>query len=167
MLSPKAPAGKTYAEWVAHIATRTSRVVAWANDLGGSGTIGVETITRSTASGAPTGDMYGSPYTTSVAGYASGGWAAVSRVAQHSLPSSAAVTEQITNGGQFLIRATQIGLGDVLERTRNGYTSVFSAEVPSRQRVDEFSYWNFATGAPETTNPASGTGPVPYVHAGW
>lgn len=147
-------AGRTYAEFVAHItglATRGS--VAWGNTNFDNG-VGGYVVPYA----AVEGTMAGSPWNTSFEYLNS----APGRVIRHGLPSQAAADAQVAASRTVFVRvATTTPDAPVSALARNGYTSLSNGANVIRGLCTEIIYWD-GTQA-QQMNPSTATGPTPYT----
>lgn len=163
-------AQRTYEEWLAHITARTIHEAVWGSTFsvapGDSSTIVYQRFYEPPSS--LSGFMIGSPWNFSGCGF---GYAATgTRVIQHSLP-SLTVAEAVRAAGGVVLLGIKWNLsGQQLQATtRNGFTSSSGSPGPAGDVYDvvEASYWNPITGAPQTTNPSTRSGPAAYSHPDW
>ena len=155
--------GKSYADWVAHIAVTYPNSAAWSAELA---TIGMSSF-RTTA-GADTGGLQGSPWMTLFRRSSGTGSSVVCRMVQHALPSAAVYLEQQTAGRQIVFRqGYQSEVASFLSVNRNGFASSAVAEPGSGYFCDFAAWWDDATQTALMNNPQAGTGPVPYTASGW
>lgn len=147
------PAGKTYAEFQAHIAgLATSGSKNW-NAF--STNWGAWRVTA----GAPVGSMVGSSWNSSFSGQDGG--STPCRVVQHGLPSQAEFNAQIAAGRMIFLRVVagdDVGYPSV---TRNGYTSSSGGPDAFADKCSELIYWDGAQA--QRMQPALGLGPSPYT----
>lgn len=146
-------AGKTYAEFLSHIATEaTGGALGWASfDTTAAGTFRTTAATASDF-------MQGSPWMTEVRP----GWFYPCSLVRHGLVDVTAFNDQITNGGQIMFRMVATTSGIVSAVNRNGFTSSANTSV-SRQRCDLLVFWDFTLNKARQMNPYAGTGPTDYV----
>jgi hypothetical protein len=144
--------GRTYEDFQAHIATLTSKIVAWGSALDGTG----ETGNRTTA-----GPLVGHMYDTSWAGFPQAG-STIARVVQHALPSEPAVMAQIAAGWEIYFETGHRGNWPSFRSIdRNGYVSLsyggplFSISVTKMIVWDGEKAW--------VSNPEQGIGPAIYT----
>lgn len=136
-LKPKAAAGKTYAEFVAHI---TALAVDGARDWASQASWAAD-LAHITTAGAAAGDMYGTSFNASFRGV--GTPSAISRVVQHGLPSEADFTQQTTNGWIVFVRTTTGSApSGFASLSRNGYASLSSSSTTGPRACIELIRWN-------------------------
>lgn len=143
--------GKTYAEYQARLAAlATYGVIDWSG-------IARDGRFRTTAA-APTGYMYGSPWT----GFFWRTNSTVARVIQHCMPSEAAFNALVAGGYEvFWQDVDPWGEGFLTGISRNGYSSSsWEEDERPRGRPDLFIYWDGSRAM--QVNPSAGTGPTPY-----
>lgn len=158
------PAVRGYDAWVAHVkAVAIER--GWLV-RGGP----YEQRAYWTTAAALSGDMYGSPWGSSVP-LAFG--ATHARIVQHAMPSLATVEAQVLAGRVILIRKS--GSYDAPAGTwdyatfRNGYETLTFSEGSAAEAVDLCAWWEGdpLTGQAMMNNPYAMTSPVPYTAPGW
>lgn len=156
-----AVAGKTYADFFAHITARATAGQALWDALVN---IPVGAL-YSDAAAVGSSFMAGSPWQTKFAG---GGTSTrgSARVFQHGLPTEAVFLGQIALGRRMLF-VTAAATADIpVAVDRNGYLSTTDGVSTNANRTcSEMVYWVGADvgGAAFYTNPLAGTGPFPYV----
>lgn len=161
ILASGSSAPRTYEEWLSHITARaTGGAISW------TGLVNIDPGLFTTQSAAP-GPSYmnGSPWLSKFAG---GGAVTrgCARVVQHGLPSQAVFDAQIASARVLFLSISAATASPPVALNRNGYLSIGDEFSNTANRLcTEVSYWH--DGAPWTTNPNAGSGPIPYAAAGW
>lgn len=161
--------GKSYDDWLAHIATRTPYLADWSlrSDFWPGYATGIRIGPATTDN---YGAMYGSPWSSRGFSQTSPPGAAIShRVVRHSVASASVFDAIVSAGGVVLLMPVERYDGaNYLSVNRNGYQSQSGSNSSGiSMHITECSYWNPITGKPETMNPDQNIGPVPYEHTGW
>lgn len=177
--------GRTYDEWLAHIATRApSAPILETNTAAGTGS-GLRRVSLVAGLSGNSG-LVGTPFFVSVDGAFSGS-SPLGGVIRHAMPSEAAWSAQKAATRTILLELssdTSNGTYTIPPLTRNGLSSsafnlsegtfiwfVGDALSPIGQRVG-ISYWDDTLGKPMSMFPRNGiwpatVGPVDYTAAGW
>lgn len=160
-------AGRTYADFQAHIATlATDGSIAWSgNPADGSLTTRFD---YRTTMAAETGAMQGTPWQSVFSGPIPGptftNAANTSRVVQHCFPDSTSFNAGVSAGREVYFQLQRAGTGGatIPGLNRNGYASAdIASDSNCTYRVVSFLYWD-GTQA-QQMNPFAGTGPTPYT----
>jgi hypothetical protein len=153
--------GPSYEDWLAHITSRAPDVVGWTS----TGPTG-NGLMRVAATGAFSGDMYGSPWGSLVLR----DFSIVNRIVQHSAPSAPVANEQVSSSRTVLLAVSQAGTSiPPPGQNRNGYPSITASDGEAYPliRITEFSYWDAGLSAPMTSNPSISGSSIPYSAPGW
>lgn len=155
-----AGAGRTYAEFVAHItALATSGEIAWTATVGTGATGSVQRVRTTAASFS--GQLYGSPAGGRVMMISNVGWGiTVARFVQHSLPdgdlSGAAAGRQV-----YLEIEQGAGTPELTGKTVNGFTSQsLGAGIANSGHVRRVIWWDGARAM--WRDPSTNSAPEPY-----
>lgn len=154
MLKPAGgTAGKTYAEWLAHVTALTTRVFSWGND---AATQSADQFRTTCA--AATNSMTGSPFMSQV-----GSPSAVSRIVQHCFPTAALFSAAQASGDVVYVSYPGSVLTPALPSVdRNGYASNSAPGGTASGPITVFRYFDRTLGQAFEVNPSAGTGPAPY-----
>ena len=184
------PGGKTYDEWLAHIATRAPAIVGEASNIatiaGSNGTF-LSRVQMST--GAGSGSLLGTPFWGADDSAGIFGASRVQRVFQQALPSQSQYDEQKASARIILVEVVRSSnAGDpfvVFGVSRNGLTSSdFSVSTgdaffqigggangsQGQGASVGISYWDASLGRPMSFFPRAkiaGYGPFDYTATGW
>ena len=159
---PGAPAGKTYADWVAHVSSVTATTRSW-DGYQSHASSGLNRVTCGAVDA--TKRMYGSIWGALAAFFSFTPSAAV----QHGLPSQAVYNEQCANSRPILYYAQYDGgfSGAACQSVdRNGYQSIADPATPTIY-LTEVSWWDASLGRPRTCNPYFSGAVTDYAARGW
>lgn len=152
--------GKTYDDWVAHVNSIAVATVSGANSIGLAPNFSNLKVQSVSASGTMYGSSWASYVTTD---------SLFNRIIQHGMASEAKFLACAV-GKIVLVDTLQSGTLELFNAVnRNGYTSleVYNAGGLDACLLTRLAYWDEDLKAAMRVTPSTGSGPVPYTHAGW
>lgn len=161
-LKSKAAAGKTYAQFQAHInSLPVTRSVAYGGSSyglsGPVGTVGNYAVTPNTFGRGVMGGT--SWFDGSLVGAFSDAQSNVAPTIVHGLPSAEEAVNQEVNGFLVYVTVEIIATTSRVGLTRNGFTSTSTGFAADR-KITRIIYWDGSKAM--QINPSAGTGPTPY-----